>query len=279
MKMAKKIIGIVLVITLILSLSACAPKQEVPAQEEVKQEEPKQEYVIKFNHVLGRTIRAEGRVSAKEGPVDLQADLAQIDLAKGRYDISGRQARASYAQHLFQADRLVYEAGEVNRLTAEGNVLWQHTAAGETRSVQAAKVNYDLAARRAEAAGGIKLAVGEFQAASERLQYEEDTDLLTLDGQPTLARGDLKLTAAYLAWQPAKSLIVASGGASISERAFTGTSDELRYEIKENRIRLLGAARLKRGQDTLTGEEIVYDLGSGRVSVAGRAKAVIALGG
>lgn len=50
MKNAKKIIGIVLAVTLILSLSACAPKQDVPAQEE-----PKQEYVIKLNHVLAES--------------------------------------------------------------------------------------------------------------------------------------------------------------------------------------------------------------------------------
>lgn len=226
-----------------------------------------------------KTIRAEGQVSAKEGPVNLQADLAQIDLAKGRYEITGRQAKASYEKQLFQADRLVYETGEANRLTAEGKVLWQTSAAGETRSVQAAKMSYDLTARRAEAIGGIILTIGEFRAVSERLQYQETADLLTLDGQPAMTRGDLKLTAAYLAWQPAKGLVVATGGANLSGQAFIGSSDELRYETKENRFYLLGAARLTRGQDTLIGEEIVYDLASGRVSVAGRAKAVISMGG
>ncbi len=229
--------------------------------------------------LAAKTLEAEGGVHAGDAQVDLEADRARIDLAGGRYEIWGRQARASFGQHLFQADRIIYEAGQARRLTAEGGVCWRSTAGGETRTVQAAGLTYDLAARSAGATGGVKVAVREFQAASERLQYEEAADLLTLDGQPVLTRDSLGLTAAILAWQPAKGRIVATGGARLSERTFTGTGDELCYETAENRVRLLGAARLTRGRDTLTGDEIVYDLGTGLVSVTGGAKAAISLEG
>lgn len=228
--------------------------------------------------LTSQTMRAQGNVDIKEQGINLRAEIAQVDLAKKSFHLTGDPAQAAYGRYEVQAGQITYDSLR-GLVAAEGNVRWHQQAGPEGWTVNASRMGCDLSARTAEAAGGVSITAGELRMTAERLSYDEGSDRCALVGQPTATRGSLRLAAALLTWQPALDSIVATGGATFTDPPFAGTSDGLRYMARENKVYLTGAVRLIRGQDVLTGTEIVCDLTTRQVRVMGQAKAVITLEG
>ena len=131
------------------------------------------------------------------------------------------------------------------------------------------------------AVGNVKMTSDKSTAKGDMANYNIDTDILTLTGEPAhfISEGD-HVTAASLEYMPKKHLVVASGDAKISREDNTLTATTISALFKENadgnlEVELMnadGKVVISTKTETATGDKASYNPKTGVAVLLGNVK-------